>query len=35
MTGEVRDFSIITDGNPHEISALFLARQRKGASSGR
>ena len=23
-TGEFRDFSILTDGNPHEIAALFM-----------
>lgn len=26
-TGEVRDFSIITDGDPHEIERLFLEKQ--------
>lgn len=29
-TGEVRDFSIITDGNAHEISRLFLEKQGGG-----
>lgn len=28
-TGELRDFSIITDGDPHEISKKFLAKQRQ------
>lgn len=28
MTGELRDFSIITDGNPREITDLFLAKQK-------
>ncbi|QFG09117.1 hypothetical protein PBI_SPORTO_9 [Arthrobacter phage Sporto] len=28
-TGELRDFSIITDGDPHEISKRFLAKQRQ------
>lgn len=29
QTGEVRDFSVITDGDPRELSKLFLARQGK------
>jgi hypothetical protein len=28
-TGELRDFSIITDGDPKEITAKFLAKQRQ------
>lgn len=26
-TGELRDFSVLTDGNPQEIQRLFLAAQ--------
>jgi hypothetical protein len=28
-TGELRDFSIITDGDPNEITNLFLIRQQQ------
>lgn len=28
-TGELRDFSIITDGDPQEITDLFLIRQQQ------
>jgi hypothetical protein len=28
-TGELRDFSIITDGDPQEITNLFLIRQQR------
>lgn len=27
-TGELREFSVITDGNAHEISAKFIKKQR-------
>jgi len=28
-TGEVKDFSVITDGDPYELTALFLAKQNR------
>lgn len=35
-TGDLRDFSIITDGDPHEITKKFLAKQQqdRGGSHG-